>query len=191
VKAKMLERATRPLRQRLGGLVARGIVRLVNQTPGVQLLQVGLLAGETRDGVEHVQPYGYTSNPLPGAEPAVVLFPQGDRSHGIAIVVGDRLYRLRPLQSGEVAIYDDQGQKVYLKRNGIEIATTLNVTVQATGNVELNAGGNVNVIAAVDVNLGGLGGQPVARVGDRVNVGAGSSQGLWPIVEGSSKVSAT
>jgi phage baseplate assembly protein gpV len=38
------------------------------------------------------------------------------------------------------------------------------------------------------VQLGGNGGRKVARVGDMVNVGSGSSQGLWPIVEGSGSV---
>ncbi len=41
------------------------------------------------------------------------------------------------------------------------------------------------------VTLGGEGGQKVARVGDMVQVGAGSSAGLWPIVTGSDVVSAT
>ncbi|WP_338606861.1 baseplate assembly protein [Pelagibacterium nitratireducens] len=45
-------------------------------------------------------------------------------------------------------------------------------------------------INAPTVNLGGAGGQPVARVGDIVEIGAGSSAGQWPIVTGSPVVSA-
>ncbi|MFJ6324081.1 MULTISPECIES: phage baseplate assembly protein V [unclassified Rhizobium] len=44
------------------------------------------------------------------------------------------------------------------------------------------------IIESPNVQLGGAGGNKVARVGDRVDVGAGSSKGLWPIVEGSSSV---
>lgn len=46
-------------------------------------------------------------------------------------------------------------------------------------------------VDAETVTLGGEGGKQVARVGDRVAVREGSSQGLWPIVEGSLDVSAT
>ena len=46
-------------------------------------------------------------------------------------------------------------------------------------------------VEAETVTLGGEGGEKVARIGDRVQVGAGSSAGLWPIVEGSDVVSAT
>lgn len=58
------------------------------------------------------------------------------------------------------------------------------------------AGGQATVKAPVvlvespDVRLGGSGGKPVARIGDMVAVGAGSSAGNWPIVEGSSAVTA-
>jgi phage baseplate assembly protein gpV len=46
------------------------------------------------------------------------------------------------------------------------------------------------VVESNDVHLSGEDGQKVARVGDRVEVKKGSSKGLWPIVEGSSKVRA-
>ncbi len=46
-------------------------------------------------------------------------------------------------------------------------------------------------VNADKVSLGGEGGKKVARVGDMVAVGGISSAGLWPIVEGSSKVFAT
>lgn len=49
---------------------------------------------------------------------------------------------------------------------------------------------NVHVDAN-NVTLGGEGGKQVARVGDKVSVGGGSSAGLWPIVTGSSQVTAT
>ena len=42
-----------------------------------------------------------------------------------------------------------------------------------------------------DVDLGGSGGQPVARVGDKVEITAGTSAGQWPIISGSGKVKAT
>ena len=44
------------------------------------------------------------------------------------------------------------------------------------------------IVNSPNVHLGGEGGKRVARIGDKVNVSSGSSSGLWPIVEGSSKV---
>lgn len=44
------------------------------------------------------------------------------------------------------------------------------------------------VVNSPHVQLGGEGGKRVARIGDRVSVTTGSSQGLWPIVEGSDSV---
>ncbi|EFO7598623.1 phage baseplate assembly protein [Escherichia coli] len=70
--------------------------------------------------IEHLEPYGFTARANSGAE-AVVLFPDGDRSHAVVVTVSDRRYRLKGLQTGEVAVYDDQGQSVTLTREGIVV----------------------------------------------------------------------
>lgn len=67
------------------------------------------MAGEIRDDLEHVEPYGYTSEPHVDAE-TFSLFFDGDRSHGVVFCVADRRYRMKPLKAEEVAIYDDLGQ---------------------------------------------------------------------------------
>ncbi|PBC02683.1 hypothetical protein [Mesorhizobium sp. WSM3860] len=51
-----------------------------------------------------------------------------------------------------------------------------------------DGGGDRAELSAPRVDLGGADGRKVARIGDRVHVMSGSSTGLWPIVEGSSKV---
>ena len=101
-------------------LISRCSVALVNAKGKLQALQIRMLAGEVKDGVEHLEPYGYTSHPLRGAE-GVAVFPGGDRSHGVVIVVADRRYRLQGLKPGEVALHDDQGQCVHLTREGIVV----------------------------------------------------------------------
>ncbi|WP_096314348.1 phage baseplate assembly protein domain-containing protein, partial [Escherichia coli] len=83
-------------------------------------VDVSLIAGEPKAGVEHLEPYGFTARANSGAE-AVVLFPDGDRSHAVVVTVSDRRYRLKGLQTGEVAVYDDQGQSVTLTREGIVV----------------------------------------------------------------------
>ncbi|MDF8551973.1 HK97 family phage prohead protease [Escherichia coli] len=75
---------------------------------------------EMKEDDEHLEPYGFTARANSGAE-AVVLFPDGDRSHAVVVTVSDRRYRLKGLQTGEVAVYDDQGQSVTLTREGIVV----------------------------------------------------------------------
>lgn len=113
---------TRPILRRVLLAIGRGVVRLANDAGGIQVLQVDLLRGETRGRLERFQDYGFTSVPHPGAE-AVVGFVGGNRDHGLVLAVGDRRYRLRALQAGEVAMYSDEGDAVHFKR-GREIHVT-------------------------------------------------------------------
>lgn len=109
-----------PFARRIGNMLARGTVSAVNGGKKLRTLQIRMMSGETKDNVEHFEPYGFTSEVKPGSEPIAAFF-DGDRSHGVVLVVADRRYRLTGMQSGEVALYDDQGQKVYLTRDGIVI----------------------------------------------------------------------
>lgn len=115
---RLLARALAPVTRRLGNMLARGVVRGVNAALKMQGLQVSLLAGEVKDGLEHCESYGLTAHPHAGAE-AVVVFLGGDRSHGLVIATPDRRYRLTGLASGEVALHDDLGHIVKLGRNGM------------------------------------------------------------------------
>lgn len=109
-----------PFARRLGNMLVRGSVTAVSGGSKMRTLQVRMMAGETKDSVEHFEPYGFTSEVKPGSEPIVAFF-DGDRSHGVVLVVADRRYRLTGLQSGEVVLHDDQGQKIHLTRNGIVV----------------------------------------------------------------------
>ena len=115
------------LLKRIQNCIARATVKLVDSSKKTQSLQIGLLAGEIKGNIEHMEPYGFTSHPKPGAE-AVALFFGGDRSNGVVIMTPDKRYRLVSLAEGEVAIYDDQGQKVVLARDGIKVDTTKTLT---------------------------------------------------------------
>src|ERR1700759_1208434 len=112
-------------------LLARGTVVLANSASKLQSLQMRLTAGEVNDDLEHFEPYGFTSNPLAGAE-GVVTFLGGDRSHAIALVVADRRYRLQSLASGEVAISTDEGHKIHFKGGGIIDTETSTLNIRAS-----------------------------------------------------------
>ncbi|MBJ9599721.1 phage baseplate assembly protein [Citrobacter werkmanii] len=104
----------------LKNIVTRAVITALDTAKKCQSVGLKLIAGDTKENVEHLEPYGFTSAAKDGAE-AVVLFPGGDRSHGIAVMVSDRRYRLKGLARGEVAVYDDQGQSVTLTRAGIVV----------------------------------------------------------------------
>ncbi len=71
----------------LGNLLARAVLAGVQQNK-LQVLQLQVLAGETKDGVELFEPYGFTGVALPGAE-SVVAFLDGGRTHAVALVQTD------------------------------------------------------------------------------------------------------
>ena len=112
----------RPLSTRIANTIARAVVSLADDTKKLQLIQLGALADETIDDAEHHQPYGFSSVPLAGAE-AVVVFPNGYRSHPLAVVVSDRRYRPTAGQPGEVTVYNNTGAKVVITKDGDIVAT--------------------------------------------------------------------
>lgn len=115
--------------------------------PMMQTLNFDGMNSEGRDGVEHIQPFGFSSTPLPRDEgekkdgeqgggngggvggdgeqakgPAaegIGLFIGGQRNHPVVIAIDDRRHRPMGLKPGENAQYDDQGQMTLLRRNGL------------------------------------------------------------------------
>ena len=134
-----MQRQLEQLGRRLRSTVLRGVVKLVADAHKMQSLQVTTRAGEDAiPDVERWQNYGLTSAPQPGAE-CIVIQVGGTADVPVVIVVDDRRYRLQGLAPGEVALYDDLGQKVHLTRDGI-VVTAPKVTVVAD-TVELGGAG--------------------------------------------------
>lgn len=122
--------------------------KLLLSYPGKpQQLQVEGNTGTVRDKVQHVQPYGLTVNPLPGAE-AVTINMGGDAAQSLCIVVADRRYVME-LEQGEVALHDDQGQSVHLTRSGIIITSDKLVRIDSPS-VEMS--GKINLTGIVKIN---------------------------------------
>jgi phage baseplate assembly protein V len=121
-----------------------------------QTLQVDALAGETLSELERFQNYGFTSVPFEGSE-ACVVFPQGNRDHGLVIAVDDRRYRLVGLKEGEVAMYTDEGDKIHIKRGGnLEITVSDTVEINCK-NSTVNASTKAVVDApAIELGAGGV-----------------------------------
>jgi phage gp45-like len=130
---------------RLKGMVTLGRVRGASGGAAArgEVLVEGMAGA---DEVPVVQAYGFQSRPADGAE-AVVVQVGSNADQALAIAVDDRRYRIA-LAGGEVAIYDDLGSRVVLKRGGV-------IEVEAT-----------------TVKLGASATAGVARVGDTVAIGA-------------------
>lgn len=118
----------RDLSSRVMMMFARGVLRGVTDSTGRQQLQVELLKDELRDGLEHMQNYGFTSHPTGGD--VAVAFIGGNREQGIVLAVDDRRYRIT-LKAGEVAIYDDLGNKFELLREMVKVTAVQHAEVQA------------------------------------------------------------
>lgn len=171
-----LGRAVAPLGRRAGRMIARGIIGVTRLIKGRQVAQTGRYAEETRDDTEVFQDYGFASRPHPGAE-AVVVALAGDASHQVIIGVEDARYRFGPLKTGEVALYDDQGQHVYLYRDGIRVRDRHgNEALLSAAGLALTSPTAARVTApqvivdSGDIRLGTDDLRPVARVGDPVQV---------------------
>jgi phage baseplate assembly protein V len=126
----------RPIALRVANSIARGVVKLIDDSKQLQIVQLGVLEGETVDGGEHFQPYGISGVPPVGSE-AVVVFPNGDRGHPLVFSVTHRASRPTGGQPGEFTIYNGlTGAKVRMLASGdIEItpATGKNVLVHDAG----------------------------------------------------------
>lgn len=138
-----------------------------------------LKLGERPNGEAFLSPWyphpetGKTSVPLKKGQIVGVINPAGDARQGILIRGGYSDGQPSPNDDMEANVFMDAGVKVSIK-DGV-------VFVSAASKV---------VVEAADISLGGEGGKRVARIGDKVRVDGGSSAGLWPIVEGSSVVTA-
>lgn len=129
---KRINRALGRIRQAF-----RGVINTVNTAPGVSLLQVSGMAGETAQDNELFQDYGYTSV-CPAGTQAIVLPIGGKTSQGVIIATEHAAYRVKGLKSGEVAIYTAEGDSIILKNGHLIEVSTQTLKINATTKVEMN-----------------------------------------------------
>lgn len=118
----------------------RTLVKMVFPDKPMQTTQVLLDDGTPKDDVEHYESYGITSTCPDDAErESLTLTFDDDISHCVNIMVGSRALRMR-VAKGEVALYDDLGQTVHLKRDMILLKSPTLVKVDAS---ELHCTGDI------------------------------------------------
>lgn len=123
-----MSRVLAPIHRRIRSMISRCVLDAVDADTLRQTLQVKLLAGEIAAGVEHFEPYAFTSHPLDGDG---LFFAIGsNRSHGAVVNIGGRTYRPTGLEPGESQQYDHQGQYIWIKRDG---------TIEINANAQIHA----------------------------------------------------
>jgi len=137
------------LKRAIARKVRRVVVKLISDTSGIQRLQVTGLSGDVHDDMPRIQEYGFTSHPHADAEAVAVFL---DTSNGLVIAVDDRRYRLKNMEQGEVALYDDEGSIVHLKRGGVIHVTAPTQLIVDTPDSHFT--GNVTADGDITDNIG-------------------------------------
>lgn len=128
-----LGKIQRKVMARVRSIVRRGVISNSDSSGQGQTFQTKLLADDVADGVEHMEPYGFTSHPPNGSE-GLVFAVGGERAHAVGINFGDRSGRLTDLEEGEVAMYHPSGSSIIMRNDGsIEAVAAPGQTVNMGG----------------------------------------------------------
>jgi phage gp45-like len=115
-------------------------ITATNDTGPVHRAQVRGFPPETIDNMPVLQIYGLASHAMPGSD-GMAIFATGDRSNGVIVATGNQQYRLRGLNAGEVALYDNAGNVVRLASGG-----NIAITCAGPGNVTLTCPTKVRMV---------------------------------------------
>ncbi len=150
--------------RRINNMFREGSIAEVDYASGTASMNAGGLPTDMSPWLERAGAIRDWT-PVTAGERAIFISPSGDPAKGLILPGG----------------YSSQFPQNHNK--GGEPTRTV-------GDTSLLQTGDRFRLTAPNVELGGEGGPKVARVGDMVRVGAGSSAGDWPIVTGSAIVSA-
>ena len=157
----MRRSSTRDASDRVVTSGSRATVDKADDTQLMQEVTHRIYSDEAQDTIEHAHPYGFSAVPMPRddsnkdsgnasgeatAAESFVVYMNGDRSHGVAVVTGDRRFRLYKMKNGEVAMHDDQGQWAFFRRTGmlVKVPNGNDVTLQVDEQQPAQQGKRVN-----------------------------------------------
>lgn len=110
----MIERLLNPIKSRIRLMISRAVISACKDGK----VDIGLLAGESREDVDFLQQYGFSSRPV-GKVSGVALFIGGSRDNGVVVASrGDDKDMNVDLEEGEVAVHSPFGSKIILKKDG-------------------------------------------------------------------------
>jgi phage gp45-like len=109
----ILQQILRPINARFSQLIARGRV----EAKEGDTLQVQFQKEDIQDGIERIEPFGFYSNPGDAPE-ALILFPDGYRSRGIAIALTRKNLSKPTLLPGSATMTASDGTSVIVEDGG-------------------------------------------------------------------------
>ncbi len=87
-------------------LIGRGVLKALDASGKMQTVQVSGLKSEIISDIERPQPYGLETYPEAGTE-AIIIFPNGNRDQGLAIIINDRDNKPEDLSEGDVHVWSN------------------------------------------------------------------------------------
>ncbi|KAG0163518.1 hypothetical protein DFQ30_011439 [Apophysomyces sp. BC1015] len=164
---KRIARALSSVRQ-----VFRGVIGTATTHGPVVVIRGTGLADENLPDLELFQQYGLTS--VPPAGTMMIVAPIGGKtSHGIVVATEHGQYRFKALQTGEVALYTDEGDSIVLARGRAVNITTNTLNIKADESVTIDAP-KVDVTHRLNIaeQITGQGGMAVSG-GDGMSIDGG------------------
>ena len=134
-------------------MLAKAVTRKIIDTLGRQTAQVEVTKGELIDDMERMQDYGFTSNPPISGTDAIVAFLGGSREQGVIIRMENRQFRLKNLEAGEVALFDDLGNIIKLGRESVDVVAVQKLTATSPI-IEATASTSAKITAPVIEAIG-------------------------------------
>jgi phage gp45-like len=124
------------------------------ETGTISTIQLQHNRWEVRDDINHMQLYGYASATLPGTD-LVCVNVAGDNSNGFIIASNHQTFRPKNLDPGEVQLYDNTGQLIYISQaNDGTIFITANTAVRITAPTVI-VQGDLHVTGSITAGFGG------------------------------------
>jgi len=117
---RILSNAIAPLKRQVQLMIGRAIITTINDSPGIQQVNLKIYADDVKDKTELFSQFGFVSSPPPGTE-CIMLSVGGNRDHGVVIATEHRDLRLKGLASGDSAQYNKNGKYIMLKGDNCEM----------------------------------------------------------------------
>lgn len=117
------DRWSKPLWDVMRSSVVKIRTSAMSTAAGFQTAAFKARAGESDEGVEHYEQYGFTSHP-PAGSAGLYIAIGGDPEHGVVINIGNREHRLKDLEEGETAQYSAFECSLVMNKDGEIVVTS-------------------------------------------------------------------
>jgi phage baseplate assembly protein V len=176
------------LGRRLANIIRIGQIFTIDYNLAKARVRIGGLETDFLPWINSNSGANNSWNPPEIDEQVMILSPSGELNQGVIL---PSLYRNNSPQNSSTikSINFADGSKVSFDKatGNLDLDIKGSATIKVAGNAQIESS---NITLKGNVDLGDSGGQPIARIGDQIEITSGSSAGKWPIVSGSAKVKA-